>query len=145
MKKLIFIILSLILINCEKDNGSQDDPIRASWLGEFDVENSDGDTVYFQIALKFNDDLLYTKAKSSINNIDTYEPEEQPVPWKNNDSNCKPADCANYDSVNQEYTIDGEIVRIVFTNDFNKFIINILYEDDLELERQAEDVFWNNF
>ena len=87
-----------------------------------------------------NDDLLYTKSKFSVNNIDTYEPEEQPVSWKNNDPDCIPFKCVSYDSVNQDYTIDGEIVNIVFTNDFENFI-----NDGIEFKRQAEDIFWNNF
>ena len=140
MKKLLLIIFSLTLINCEKDGVGEDDPIRATWLGEFESEDYSGDTAYFQVVYKFNDDLLYTKSKFSVNNIDTYEPEEQPVSWKNNDPDCIPFKCVSYDSVNQDYTIDGEIVNIVFTNDFKNFI-----NDGIEFKRQAEDIFWNNF
>ena len=140
MKKLLLIIFSLTLINCEKDGVGKDDPIRATWLGEFESEDYNGDTAYFQVVYKFNDDLLYAKSKFSVNNIDTYEPEEQPVSWKNNDPDCIPFKCVNYDSVKQDYTIDGEIVNIVFTNDFKNFI-----NDGIEFKRQAEDIFWNNF
>ena len=140
MKKLLLIIFSLTLINCEKDGVGEDDPIRATWLGEVESEDYNGDTAYFQVVYKFNDDLLYTKSKFSVNNIDTYEPEEQPVSWKNNDPDCIPFKCVNYDSVNQDYTIDGEIVNIVFTNDFKNFI-----NDGIEFKRQAEDIYWNNF
>ena len=65
MKKLLLIIFSLTLINCEKDGVGEDDPIRATWLGEFESEDYNGDTAYFQVVYKFNDDLLYTKSKFS--------------------------------------------------------------------------------
>ena len=58
MKKLLLIIFSLTLINCEKDGVGEDDPIRATWLGEFESEDYNGDTAYFQVVYKFNDDLL---------------------------------------------------------------------------------------
>ena len=54
MKNILPVILSLILFNCEKDD-YQDDPIRATWLVEYDQDNSDGDTAYYQEAC-----LLYT-------------------------------------------------------------------------------------
>ena len=38
MKKLLLIIFSLTLINCEKDGVGKDDTIRAMWLGEFESE-----------------------------------------------------------------------------------------------------------
>ena len=38
MKKLLLIIFSLTLINCEKYGVGKDDPIRAMWLGEFESE-----------------------------------------------------------------------------------------------------------
>jgi hypothetical protein len=55
MKNILTIILSLILVNCEKDD-YQDDPLRATWLVEYDQDNSDGDTAYYQKAYKFNDE-----------------------------------------------------------------------------------------
>jgi hypothetical protein len=65
MKNILPIILSLILINCEKDD-YQDDPIRATWLVEYDQDNSDGDTAYYQKAYKFNDEKLFKKVKFLI-------------------------------------------------------------------------------
>ena len=94
MKNILPVILSLILVNCEKDD-YQDDPIRATWLVEYDQDNSDGDTAYYQEAYKFNDEKLFKKVKFSINNIDTYVSSEE-FTWKNNDPSCSPSNCTNY-------------------------------------------------
>ena len=147
MKNILPIILSLILINCEKDD-YQDDPIRATWLVEYDQDNSDGDTAYYQKAYKFNDEKLFKKVKFSINNIDTYVSSEE-FTWKNNDPSCSPANCTNYNEAIQEYTINGEIENVVFSNpietDYGETIFSRATFGKVVMERQAEDIFWNNF
>ena len=147
MKNILPIILSLILINCEKDD-YQDDPIRATWLVEYDQDNSDGDTAYYQEAYKFNDEKLFKKVKFSINNIDTYVSSEE-FNWKNNDPSCSPANCTNYNEAIQEYTINGEIENVVFSNpietDYGETIFSRATFGKVVMERQAEDIFWNNF
>jgi hypothetical protein len=147
MKNILPIILSLILVNCEKDD-YQDDPIRATWLVEYDQDNSDGDTAYYQEAYKFNDEKLFKKVKFSINNIDTYVSSEE-FTWKNNDPSCSPANCTNYNEAIQEYTINGEIENVVFSNpietDYGETIYNRAIFGKVVMERQAEDIFWNNF
>ena len=114
MKNILPVILSLILFNCEKDD-YQDDQIRATWLVEYDQDNSDGDTAYYQEAYKFNDEKLFKKVKFSINNIHTYVSSEE-FTWKNNDPSCRPANCTNHNEAVQEYTINGEIENVVFSN-----------------------------
>ena len=147
MKNILPIILGLILINCEKDD-YQDDPIRATWLVEYDQDNSDGDTAYYQEAYKFNDEKLFKKVKFSINNIDTYVSSEE-FTWKNNDPSCSPANCTNYNEAIQEYTINGEIENVVFSNpietDYGETIFSRATFGKVVMERQAEDIFWNNF
>ena len=147
MKNILPIILSLILVNCEKDD-YQDDPIRATWLVEYDQDNSDGDTAYYQEAYKFNDEKLFKKVKFSINNIDTYVSSEE-FTWKNNDPSCSPANCTNYNEAIQEYTINGEIENVVFSNpietDYGETIFSRATFGKVVMERQAEDIFWNNF
>ena len=147
MKNILPVILSLILVNCEKDD-YQDDPIRATWLVEYDQDNSDGDTAYYQEAYKFNDEKLFKKVKFSINNIDTFVSSEE-FTWKNNDPSCSPANCTNYNEAVQEYTINSEIENVVFSNpietDYGWTIYNIATFGKVVMERQAEDVFWNNF
>ena len=147
MKNILPIILSLILVNCEKDD-YQDDPIRATWLVEYDQDNSDGDTAYYQEAYKFNDEKLFKKVKFSINNIDTYVSSEE-FTWKNNDPSCSPANCTNYNEAVQEYTINSEIENVVFSNpietDYGWTIYYRATFGKVVMERQAEDVFWNNF
>ena len=147
MKNILPVILSLILFNCEKDD-YQDDQIRATWLVEYDQDNSDGDTAYYQEGYEFSDEMLFKKVKFSINNIDTYVSEEE-FTWKNNDPSCRPANCTNHNKAVQEYTINGEIENVVFSNpietDYGWTIFNRATFDKVVMERQAEDIFWNNF
>ena len=147
MKNILPVILSLILFNCEKDD-YQDDQIRATWLVEYDQDNSDGDTAYYQEGYEFSDEMLFKKVKFSINNIDTYVSEEE-FTWKNNDPSCRPANCTNHNEAVQEYTINGEIENVVFSNpietDDGWTIYNRATFGKVVMKRQAEDVFWNNF
>ena len=147
MKNILSIILSLILVNCEKDD-YQDDPIRATWLVEYDQDNSDGDTAYYQEGYEFSDEMLFKKVKFSINNIDTYVSEEE-FTWKNNDPSCRPANCTNHNKAVQEYTINGEIENVVFSNPIERdgwTIYNRATFGKVVMERQADkQAFWNNF
>ena len=146
MKNILPVILSLILFNCEKDD-YQDDQIRATWLVEYDQDNSDGDTAYYQEGYEFSDEMLFKKVKFSINNIDTYVSSEE-FTWKNNDPSCSPANCTNHNEAVQEYTINSEIENVVFSNPIEWegwTIYNRATFGKVVMKRQAEDVFWNNF
>ena len=147
MKNILPVILSLILFNCEKDD-YQDDQIRATWLVEYDQDNSDGDTAYYQEGYEFSDEMLFKKVKFSINNIDTYVSEEE-FTWKNNDPSCRPANCTNHNKAVQEYTINGEIENVVFSNPIERdgwTIYNRATFGKVVMERQADkQAFWNNF
>ena len=147
MKNILPVILSLILFNCEKDD-YQDDQIRATWLVEYDQDNSDGDTAYYQEGYEFSDEMLFKKVKFSINNIDTYVSEEE-FTWKNNDPSCRPANCTNHNEAVQEYTINGEIENVVFSNPIERdgwTIYNRATFGKVVMERQADkQAFWNNF
>ena len=70
--------------------------------------------------------------------------------WKNNDPSCRPANCTNHNEAVQEYTINGEIENVVFSNpiqtDDGWTIYNRATFGKVVMERQADkDVFWNNF
>ena len=92
--------------------------------------------------------LTFFIIKFSINNIDTYVSSEE-FTWKNNDPSCSPANCTNYNEAIQEYTINGEIENVVFSNpietDYGWTIYNRATFGKVVMERQAEDIFWNNF
>jgi|TARA_B110000444_G_scaffold261390_1_gene313127 hypothetical protein len=140
MKKLfIFLLFAplISLINCSKDD-PQFDPISGVWLSESNTDNTDGDTVYYQYAHNFTDGQFGVKTKFSINSVENSISEKGGA-WKNNDPNCKLEDCPGANSINQEYTINGEIVFIIFSNNFNSLTWN-----GVRFEKKDE-IFYSDF
>ena len=144
MKKLLLVLLLVPLINCSKDDDRQFDPLYSkydeAWFAEWEYETDDGDTAYYQRVLIVTEDVMAHKTKYSINNIDTYEDLEslggkERFGWTNNDPDCKPENCVNYNNTTQEYTFtpfnrqtqeyeDGFIAVIKFTDNFTKMTYN---------------------
>jgi len=141
MKKLLLVLLFVPLINCSKDDDLQfDDPLYSkvdeTWFTEWEYETDDGDTAYYQRVLRVYSNGMVHKTKYSINNIDTYEDLEslggkERFELTNNDPDCKPENCVNYNNTTQEYTFtpfnrqtqeydDAFIEVIKFTDNFTK-------------------------
>ena len=144
MRKLLLVLVLVPLINCSKDDDLQFDPLYSkydeAWFAEWEYETDDGDTAYYQRVLIVTEDVMAHKTKYSINNIDTYEDLEslggkERFGWTNNDPDCKPENCVNYNNTTQEYTFtpfnrttqeygDGFIAVIKFTDNFTKMTYN---------------------
>ena len=146
MKKLLLLLLLVPLINCSKDDDLQfDDPLYSkvdeAWFAEWEYETDDGDTAYYQrVLVVFNTGRMAHKTKYSINNIDIYKDLEtlgsKESFWvTNNDPDCKPENCVNYNNTTQEYTFtpfnrqtqeyeDAFIAVIKFTDTLTKMTYN---------------------
>ena len=156
----------------------QYDPIKAIWLSEYPVTYCFGDsleegeidpsntgqsdngvcsTSYRQKILLFSDENVNTKDKGIFEGSENLDPEtvgfswyadETEFSWTNNDPNCSPANCINYSKEIQEYTIDLEIVKVVFSNpieiDLGRNIFNKMIIDGLSYDR-VEELIWINF
>jgi hypothetical protein len=145
MKKLFLLLALITFVNCTKDDDDdvQFDPLYSkpdeAWFAEWEYETDDGDTAYYQRVLIATNGMAH-KTKYSINNIDTYEDLEslggkEGFEWTNNDPDCKPENCVNYNNTTQEYTFtpfnrttqeygDGFIAVIKFTDNFTKMTYN---------------------
>ena len=145
MKKLLLVLLLVPLINCSKDDDLQfDDPLWSKdgevWFAEWEYETDDGDTAYYQRVLWVKQNAMAQKTKYSINNIVIYIDIEtlgtkENFFVTNNDPDCKPDNCANYNNTTQEYTFtpfnrqtqeyeDAFIAVIKFTDNFTKMTYN---------------------